>query len=653
MNRAKGLFFAMITAFAVTGCGAGAAEETIHESFATADFQKFAVSLQGEDVGYMTMETEAVGDSLFITQSMEWHLLLMGTTRTVTMEVSARTGTNMDLGYLTMTMSDGTSVIETTARRTGNTVETTVNTSGREIVNSSEFEGNYLPSFVDLAAATMEWVVGDEKIFPTFDPSTGMIFEAIVTCEAIEDVSLMGDMVPAARLLIAQQGMRNVVWVYQGQIVREEEAGMGMVLTRVAPDTEDNIIPSTDLYEAYAVTSSAVRDPRNTGERSWLLVGDVDWNEFELDYPGIQNLSDGPIITVTATVPQNPVVFPMEEAADEHAPYLEADAMIQCTDPVIIAVADSLTEGATDAWDAVARISRFVDRQVENVPTVSLPSAVDVLDNKRGDCNEHTILTVALCRAVGIPAVTCAGIVYVDNGIFGYHAWPAVWVGEWVAIDPTFGQQVADCTHIVLAQGSLDAQYVVNGVLGRLSIEEYTGQEIIPRIEEIDGIESAIVVAHSDVWYAEDLRAIFPTGIELSHATYSLDDLPCLPNDICSFTMETELVGEIVPAFQVSGSLRVDAITEPYEAFNGEDYLLSLSAFIVNRSGEVIWSQDGYPQGDSWASIDGGNYQFRLISSFEEELVGSRILVVASADPIRTPNTYESRMVIGVGEKDL
>lgn len=471
MKIVKGFIPVLITILAA-GCGAEPGDETIHESFATADFQKFAVALQGEDVGYMTMQTEAIGDSLFITQSMEWHLLLMGTTRTVTMEVHARTGTDMDLGYLTMMMSDGTSVIETTARRVGNTVETTVNTSGREITNSSEFEGDYLPTFVDLAAATMEWAVGDEMTFPTFDPSTGMIFEATVTCEAIEDVSLMGDMVSATRLLVAQQGMRNTVWVYEGQIVREEETGMGMVLTRVAPDTEDNIIPSSDLYEVYAVTSNTVRDPRRTGERAWLLSGDIDWSEFELDYPGIQTVSDGPIVTVTAFVPQNPVSFPMVETNEELAPYLAADAMIQCEDSVMIAVADSLTEGATDAWDAATRISRFVDRGVENVPTVSLPSAVDVLDNMRGDCNEHTILTVALCRAVGIPAVTCAGIVYVDNGIFGYHAWPAVWVGEWVAIDPTFSQPVADCTHIVLARGSLDAQYVVNGVLGRLSIEE-------------------------------------------------------------------------------------------------------------------------------------------------------------------------------------
>ncbi len=442
------------------------------ETYATADFQKFAVTLQGEDVGYMTMETEQVGDSLFINQSMEWHLLLMGTTRTVSMDVRSRTGLDMDLGYMDMTMSDGTSLIQATAVRTGNTVETTVNTSGREITYNNEFQGEFLPAFVDLASAALEWTPGDERVFPTFDPSTGMLFEATVTCEAIENVSLMGDTVEAARLLISQQGMRNSVWVYHGQIVREEETGMGMVLTRVSPETEDNIVPSSDLYEVYAVTSNTVIDPRATGERSWIMQGEIDWTDFQLDYPGLQTAEDGPVITVTALPPSDPTGFPFDAADETLYEFLESESMIQCDDPAIKALADSLTADATDAWQAAMSISSYVDRAVDNVPTVSLPSAVDVLDNLRGDCNEHTILTVALCRAAGIPAVTCAGVVYVDNGIFGYHAWPAVWVGEWVSMDPTFRQPVADATHIILAQGSLDAQYVVNGVLGRLTIEE-------------------------------------------------------------------------------------------------------------------------------------------------------------------------------------
>ncbi len=454
-----------------TACGENGSRVPA-ETYATADFQKFAVALQGEDVGYMTMETEHIGDSLIIRQSMEWHLLLMGTTRTVTMDVESRTGSDMDLGYMEMTMSDGTSLVEARAVRTGNTVETTLNTSGREISYSREFEGDYLPAFVDLAAATMEWAPGDQRVFPTFDPSTGMLFEATITCEAIENTSLMGDTVEAARLLISQQGMRNTVWVHRGQIVREEETGMGMVLTRVSPSTDNNIIPSSDLYQVYAVTSNDVSSPRQTGERTWRMVGDIDWSDFNLDYPGLQTLMDSVVIRVEALPPVQPLDYPFDTTDEALYPFLQAESMIQCDDPAVKALADSLTLGITNSWDAVMSISDYVDRAVANVPTVSLPSAVDVLDNLRGDCNEHTILTVALCRAAGIPAVTCAGVVYVDNGIFGYHAWPAVWVGEWVAIDPTFSQPVADATHIILAQGSLETQYVVNAVLGRLTIEE-------------------------------------------------------------------------------------------------------------------------------------------------------------------------------------
>ncbi len=93
------------------------------------------------------------------------------------------------------------------------------------------------------------------------------------------------------------------------------------------------------------------------------------------------------------------------------------------------------------------------------------------MENLRGDCNEHTILTVALARAAGLPARICAGIVYL-NGSFGYHAWPMIWAGEWVAMDPTFSQYIADGTHIILATGDLESQYVVNSAIGRLSIIE-------------------------------------------------------------------------------------------------------------------------------------------------------------------------------------
>ena len=46
-----------------------------------------------------------------------------------------------------------------------------------------------------------------------------------------------------------------------------------------------------------------------------------------------------------------------------------------------------------------------------------------------------------------LPARIAAGLAYVD-GKFYYHAWPEVLLGDWVAVDPTFGQFPADAAHL-------------------------------------------------------------------------------------------------------------------------------------------------------------------------------------------------------------
>lgn len=456
-------------------CACGAPEP--RTTYASADLQRFAVSLQGQNVGYMTMSVEQLGaDSLLVSQDMEWVIVLLGTERRVTMSSCARTGTDFDLGTLSMVMSDGTSEISVTAVRRANTVETTINTSGRDITRTVEFEGDYLPAFMDLAAAGMEWSPGEERVYETFDPSTGTILDATVTCQATEETDLLGDTVTAFRLEIGQAGMKNLVWVHQGQIIREEEQGLGMILTRVPPGTSADIHPGDDLYMLYSVASTVVTDPRSGGERTWLLEGDIDWEMFDLDYPGLQTSAQGPVVSVSALLPSTDDIlpFPMTEVPDSLLVHLSPEPLLQSDDPAIKALADSLTAGCADSWEAASAICRYVDAAVEDVPTVSLPSAVDVLDAMRGDCNEHTALFVALARAAGIPSTVCNGIVYIDEGRFGYHAWPTVWVGRWVAMDPTFGMLLADATHIILAMGSLEDQYTINAVIGRLSVREIT-----------------------------------------------------------------------------------------------------------------------------------------------------------------------------------
>jgi transglutaminase-like putative cysteine protease len=121
------------------------------------------------------------------------------------------------------------------------------------------------------------------------------------------------------------------------------------------------------------------------------------------------------------------------------------------------------------------RLTRYVNAILEKKPTMSLPSAREVLRTKVGDCNEHTVLYVAMARALGIPSRISVGLVFI-HGAFYYHAWPEVYVDEgsnrglWLPVDPTLNEFPADGTHLRLARGGLDRQTVILPLIGRLKM---------------------------------------------------------------------------------------------------------------------------------------------------------------------------------------
>ena len=122
------------------------------------------------------------------------------------------------------------------------------------------------------------------------------------------------------------------------------------------------------------------------------------------------------------------------------------------------------------------RLVRHVHAILEKKPTLSLPSALEVLKTRIGDCNEHTALYVAMARSLGLPARIAVGLVYL-RGAFYYHAWPEVWVEEtrgrglWLPVDPTLNQFPADATHVRLARGGLDRQAAIVGLVGRARLD--------------------------------------------------------------------------------------------------------------------------------------------------------------------------------------
>jgi transglutaminase-like putative cysteine protease len=150
-------------------------------------------------------------------------------------------------------------------------------------------------------------------------------------------------------------------------------------------------------------------------------------------------------------------------------PFIQPTVFLQSDHPKISQLAAEIVRGERDARKAVLRIKNWVYKEIAKEPMVSIPNALEVLQTKKGDCNEHTVLFNAIARAAGIPAKTVVGVVYL-RGAFYYHAWSEVWIGEWISVDSVLNQFPADATHIKFLEGEIDRQMDVLQLIGNLKI---------------------------------------------------------------------------------------------------------------------------------------------------------------------------------------
>lgn len=153
--------------------------------------------------------------------------------------------------------------------------------------------------------------------------------------------------------------------------------------------------------------------------------------------------------------PRLPIKSPEVKAFLKETPYEPLH------DERLVRTAHEVVGDERNAWDAARKINAFVHGYiVKKTLARAFATASEVLETKEGDCTEHAVLFSALAKITGIPTRLVIGLVYVggESNVFGYHEWVEVWMGDrWVAMDPTFGQDVADATHIKFTQGQSDA----------------------------------------------------------------------------------------------------------------------------------------------------------------------------------------------------
>ena len=135
--------------------------------------------------------------------------------------------------------------------------------------------------------------------------------------------------------------------------------------------------------------------------------------------------------------------------------FLAPTPLSQSDHASIIARAKKIVGDETDALMAVKRIVLWVFRALDKRGGArGSATAVEVLQSRIGDCSEHAALTVALCRAAGIPARNLGGLVYGVQAdkkpVAGWHAWTEVWLGQWVGVDATVAEVGTSARFVLL-----------------------------------------------------------------------------------------------------------------------------------------------------------------------------------------------------------
>lgn len=195
------------------------------------------------------------------------------------------------------------------------------------------------------------------------------------------------------------------------------------------------------------------------------------------DWSGGRQKVSGDTLTVTRESALQSHATPYRLPASDTAlrRWLLPEPLIQSQDPRISAQARTILGSGRTRERNPARAAELLTHWVhQSVRRTSgpdqFPSAQRVLETRRGDANEATTLYVALARAAGLPARSVAGLIYLD-GRFYYHAWAEVFLGDWVAVDPTFDQYPADASHLRFAIGGLARQVELVPLIGRLKLE--------------------------------------------------------------------------------------------------------------------------------------------------------------------------------------
>ena len=290
------------------------------------------------------------------------------------------------------------------------------------------------------------------------------------------------------------------------------------------------------------------------------------------------------------TEPKESVALPIKTPA--FARFLEPTKEIRSDEKSVIEKAREIAGADRDAWSVARKLSDWTYKNL-TWKRVDYADAAQTLATREADCYEFSKLYVAMARSLGLPARVVSGLAY-SGSAFGGHAWVEVYAGSWIEIDPTWGTDFVDATHVKDSSGALLTYAALNLVQLEVleaprAVEDFQldANSLVKKLhEELPQGRSAALGAALDMAVLTDevmgegaWSAMSDSERDQISATY-----PRVISEITSWLKKTDLSGGDLRllSVKVEGNRAQALLMEPV---NSDEVLVKLS--LLRREG--VW----------------------------------------------------------------
>ncbi len=414
----------------------------------------YSVTFKGKKIGYQSTIKRKIPDGLLFQETSYYKLNIGGSSQEIVSEGLVTVDDKFRAKTMSFSFSGGGYETDINAVVEGDKLKVEFKTPSGRRGAVYPLEGDiYITSVIPDMLLRRGFARGSFDL-PTFDPMTGSTRQYRVDVIGLDRIKRFGnDEVWDVKLIYGP--LRTSLYINKNGTLLMEKTPEGFMSVRedkeVALKLDLRSEAEIDLLSEFMIPlGGAVIERPREAVRVTLRIKDLEAGLFDLDDFNQVWVPDSQFLLIDSRGidgATSPEVLP-SDTAETHD--------IQCHDRRMVSAAERITEKSTTDLERLEAINRHLFENINKSLAASMPNALEVLQKMRGDCNEHSVLFVALARALGIPARVNVGLLYME-GDFYYHAWTQAFAeGRWQTFDATLGQSPADAAHVKLTSGNLD-----------------------------------------------------------------------------------------------------------------------------------------------------------------------------------------------------